>query len=175
MRLRTTLAVSAASLVVVGGLVALIVPVILPVLPTQAQVMLGGTLETNPGTLDELFRGAGLGEHGDYGDTTVSHADVDAEYEHAASVWPWALPPDWGFAKHRGVADTPGRHVNGMGVQAAFSMWATASLDAVKSGRLEPEAASALLDELEAATRILLDERVLSDAGFIEDAITPLR
>ena len=62
-----------------------------------------------------------------------------------------------------------------MGVRAAFSLWAQASLEAVKAGVLGPDAADHLLDEVEDATQTLLDARVLSDRRFIEESITPLR
>ena len=62
-----------------------------------------------------------------------------------------------------------------MGVRAAFSLWAQASLEAVKAGGVDPDAADHLLDEVEDATQTLLDARVLSDRRFIEDSITPLR
>ena len=62
-----------------------------------------------------------------------------------------------------------------MGVRAAFSLWAETSLESVKAGRLEPDAADHLLDEVEDATQTLLDARVLSDRRFIEDSIAPLR
>ena len=58
---------------------------------------------------------------------------------------------------------------------AAFSLWAQATLEAVKAGGVDPDAADHLLDEVEDATQTLLDARVLSDRRFIEDSITPLR
>lgn len=175
MKLNTKLAIGAATAVVIAGLVALLLPVLVPFLPSQAQVALGGTIETVPGTVDELLEGAGLGDGGGYGTTRYTHEQVDEEYVFAASIWPWALPPGWGFPKNRGVADVPGAHWNGMGVQAAFSKWAATALDVVEAGDLEPAEANALLDELEAATRILLEKGVLSDRAFIARDIEPLR
>ena len=160
---------------VVAGLVALAAPVIVPFLPSQVQVVLGGTIDTVPGSVEELFERTGLGDDGEYGDARVTHADVNDEYVIAASIWPWNLPPGWGFPKNRGVADTPGQHWNGMGVHAAYSLWAKTSLQAVRSGDLSADAANALLDEVENATQTLLDEGVLSDRGFIAESVTPLR
>ena len=62
-----------------------------------------------------------------------------------------------------------------MGVRVAFSLWAQASLEALKAGGVDPDAADHLLDEVEDATQTLLDARVLSDRRFIEESITPLR
>jgi len=62
-----------------------------------------------------------------------------------------------------------------MGVKAAFSTWATASLESVEAGDLAPDAANGLLDEVEDATRTLLAAGLLSDRGFIEESVTPLR
>jgi hypothetical protein len=163
------------SVLVVVGLVALVTPVIVAVLPHSVQVALGGTIDTVPGTVDELFARTGLGEDGQYGDAKVTHAEVDEEYVLAATIWPWSLPPDWKFPKSRGAGDTPGYHWNGMGVKAAFSIWASASLEAVKAGDLSPDAANDLLDEVQAAYQTLLDEGVLSDRGFIAESVTPLR
>ena len=164
---------TAASLAVVVGLIAIAAPVILPLLPRQVQVAVGGTLHTVPGTVDELLSETLGGAQA--GEVAVTHADVDEEYVKAGSIWPWSLPTGWGFPRNRGVADTPGHHWNGMGLKAAFSMWATASLDAVKGGDLSTDAANELLDEVEDATQTLLDAGVLTDRGFIEDAVTPLR
>lgn len=154
------------------GLVTLAAWTIIPMLPHQAQTALIGTLTTTPGTVDELFAATEIGADGQ---ERVSHADVDEEYVIAAQIWPWTLPPDWGFPRTRGVGDTPGHHYNGMGVRAAFALWAKASLDAVKDGDLDPDAATHLLDEVEDATRTLLEVRVLSDKGFIANSVTPLR
>jgi hypothetical protein len=157
------------SVLAVVGLVALTAPALGPLLPQQVQVALGGTIDTVPGTVDELFAKTESGEG------RVTHADVDEEYVIAASIWPWSLPPVWGFPRNRGVADTPGSHFDGMGVKAAFSIWATASLEAVKSGDLAPDAANHLLDEVDAAYQTLRDARLLSDRGFIDESVTPLR
>ena len=175
MHLRTKLVAGATSVAVFAGLVALAAPAVVPLLPSQVQVVLGGTIKTVPGTAEELFERTGLGESGEYGSSRVTHADVNDEYVIAASIWPWTLPPGWGFPKNRGVADTPGQHWNGMGVHAAFSLWAKTSLEAVEAGDLAPDAANDLLDEVEDATRTLLEEGVISDRRFIEDSVTPLR
>jgi hypothetical protein len=172
---KLTVAVISVSAVTIAGLVGLAAWTIVPMLPQQAQAALVGTIDTIPGTVEELFARTGLGEFAEGGRSRVSHADVDEEYVIAATIWPWTLPPDWGFPKSRGVGDTPGHHYNGMGVRAAFSLWAKASLDAVKAGALDPGAAQHLLDEVEDATRTLLDARVLSDARFVENSVTPLR
>ena len=172
---KLTVAVISVSALTIAGLIALAAWTIVPMLPQQAQAALVGTIDTVPGTVEELFAKTGLGAFGDGGASRVSHADVDEEYVIAATIWPWALPPDWGFPKSRGVGDTPGHHYNGMGVRAAFSLWAKASLDAVKAGDLDPGAAEHLLDEVEDATRTLLEVRVLSDARFVENSVTPLR
>lgn len=163
------------SVLTVVGLMAIAASIFVPLLPQQAQRALIGTIDTVPGTVEELFVQTGLGEFGTAGPSRVSHADVDDEYVIAATIWPWTLPPDWGFPKSRGVGDTPGHHYNGMGVRAAFSLWAKASLDAVEAGALTPDAAEHLLDEVEGATQTLLNARVLSDARFVADSITPLR
>ena len=157
------------SALAVVGLVALTAPAIAPLLPQQVQVALGGTIDTVPGTVDELFAKT------ESGDARVTHADVDDEYVTAASIWPWSLPPGWGFPRNRGVADTPGSHFDGMGVKAAFSLWATASLEAVRADDLDPAAANLLLDEVEDAYETLRDARLLSDRGFIAASVTPLR
>ncbi len=175
MKLHTKLGIAAVTVVVIAGLVALLLPVLLPFLPSKAQAVLGGTITTVPGTVDELLEVAALDDEGGYGDIRYTHEQVDEEYVAAASIWPWRLPPGWGFPKNRGVADVPGAHWNGMGVQAAFSKWAATALDVVEAGDLEPDEANALLDELESATRILLDEGVLSDRAFIARDIEPLR
>ena len=164
---------TAASVAVIVGLIAIAAPAIVPLLPRQVQVAVGGTIHTVPGTVDELSSET-LGD-GQAGDARVTHAAVDEEYVKAASIWPWSLPASWGFPRNRGVADTPGHHWNGMGLKAAFSMWATASLEAVRAGDLSTDAANDLLDEVEDATQTLLDAGVLTDSGFIEDAVTPLR
>ena len=62
-----------------------------------------------------------------------------------------------------------------MGIRAAYSMWATATLRTVESGVLEPAEADALLDELEEATLTLLDLAILTDHRFIDRRVTPLR
>ena len=62
-----------------------------------------------------------------------------------------------------------------MGVKAAFSLWATASLEAVRADDLDPAAANLLLDEVEDAYETLRDARLLSDRGFIAASVTPLR
>lgn len=172
---KVTVAVISVSAVTIAGLIALAAWTIVPMLPQQAQAALVGTIDTVPGTVEELFAQTGLGAYAEGGPSRVSHADVDDEYVIAATIWPWTLPPDWGFPKSRGVGDTPGHHYNGMGVRASFSLWAKASLDAVKAGGLAPGAAEHLLDEVEDATRTLLDARVLSDARFVENSVTPLR
>lgn len=168
-------AVAAASVAAIAGLVALAVPTVVPLLPRQAQVAIGGSVETAPGTVDMLLKTGRLHEDGRYGASRVTHADVDSEYIAAASVWPWILPPGWSFPKTRGIPDTPGTHWNGMGVRAAFSAWASATLDVVKGGELSPDAAGALLDQVEDAYRVLRAKGVLSDARFVEDEIAPLR
>jgi len=160
---------------VVVGLGALAVPAIVPLVPQKVQMALGGTIDTVPGTPDELFAQTGVGEYRDDGDSRASHAEVDEEYVVAASIWPWSLPPGWGFPKNRGVADTPGHHWNGMGLKAAFSIWVTASLDAVKAGDLGATDANAQLDEVEAAYQTLFDAGLLSDRRFIAKSVTPLR
>ena len=132
MKLASKITIGVSALVVVG-LLALVTPLVVPVLPHSVQVALGGTIDTVPGTVDELFAQTGLGEDGQYGDSKVTHAEVDEEYVLAATIWPWSLPPDWKFPKSRGAGDTPGYHWNGMGVKAAFSIWASAALEA---GRL---------------------------------------
>ena len=166
-------------MLVVLGLVALITPLVMPlvvpVLPHSVQDALGGTIDTVPGTVDELFAKTGLGEDGQYGDSKVTHAEVDEEYVVAATIWPWSLPPGWKFPKSRGAADTPGYHWNGMGVKAAFSIWAAASLEAAKAGELSTTDVNELLDSVEAAYEALLDEGVLTDRGFIAESVTPLR
>ena len=167
--------VFAGSAIVIAGLVALAAPPIIAVLPEPVQVVFEGTIDTAPGTVDELFLATGLEGPGRYGDAKVTHAGVDHEYEIAASIWPWDLPPGFGFPKHRGAADTPGTHWNGMGVKAAFSKWATAALEAAKSDHLAPPLANNLLDEVEDAYRALRDEGVLSDRDFIAESVTPLR
>lgn len=174
MKVAAKITIGVCALVVVG-LVALITPIVIAVLPHSVQVSLGGTIDTVPGTVEELFARTGLGEDGQYGDSKVTHAEVDEEYVLAATIWPWRLPPGWKFPQSRGAADTPGHHWNGMGVKAAFSIWAAASLDAVKAGDLTPDAANDLLDEVQAAYQTLLEEGVLSDRGFIADSVTPLR
>ena len=172
---RTAKITTGVAVAAVVGLLAVAAPAIVPVLPQQVQVALGGTIETVPGTKEELFERTGVGESGGFGESRVTHAQVDEEYVTAASIWPWSLPPGWGFPRNRGVPDTPGHHWNGMGVKAAFSTWATASLDAVKAGGLAPDAANDLLDEVEDATRTLLAAGLLTDRGFIEESVTPLR
>lgn len=167
-------AVWVGSVLAAVALVALAAWTIIPMLPERAQTALIGALDTTPGTVDELFAATGIAGAAD-GNTRVSHADVDREYVLAAEIWPWTLPPDWGFPRTRGVGDTPGHHYNGMGVRAAFALWAKATLDAVEAGRLDPDAATHLLDEVEAATRTLLEVRVLTDKGFIAESVTPLR
>jgi hypothetical protein len=164
------IAIVAASFLVVVGLVVLTLPLFLPYLPSQAQVVLGRTIDTVPGTVDELFTET-LGDP----DEDVTHEDADDEYVDAASIWPWALPPGWGFPEHRGIPDVGHRHWDGMGVQGAFSLWAKASLEAVESGNLTDEEAIALLDEVEDATETLLEADILSDVRFIEQSVTPLR
>ena len=174
MKVAAKITIGVCALVVVG-LVALITPIVIAVLPHSVQVSLGGTIDTVPGTVDELFAQTGLGEDGQYGDSKVTHAEVDEEYVVAATIWPWSLPPGWKFPKSRGAADTPGYHWNGMGVKAAFSIWAAASLEAVKAGELSTTDANQLLDSVEAAYDALLDEGVLTDRGFIAESVTPLR
>lgn len=162
----------ASVLVIVGlvaGTVALVGPSVVPFLPRQAQVALGGSIDTVPSDAAELLQAT------DSGDAKVTHAHVDEEYVLAASMWPWSLPPGWSFPRNRGVADIPGHHYDGMGVRAAFSLWASASLDAVKAGDLPSADANLLLDEVEEATQILLDAGLLSDRRFIERSVTPLR
>ena len=163
--------------VVAVGLLALTAPVVVPFLPHRVQEALTGPvgpIETVPGTVDDLFRANGLDEHEPL-DSHVSHADVEALYVASAKVWPWSLPADFKFPGRRGVADTPGSHLRNMGLASAFSKWATASLDSVRAGDYEPGAADALLDEVEAAYRILFDADVLGDSRFIENAVDPLR
>jgi len=166
---RSTLVIAITSAVVVVSLVAIAAPVFVPFLPRQVQVAVGGTIQTVPGTAEELFART------ESGDAKVTHADVDEEYVIAASIWPWRLPPGWAFPRSRGIADTPGRHSDGMGVKAAFSVWAAATLDAVKSGDLDPDTADALLDAVESAYQTLFDAGKLTDRGFIRDSVTPLR
>ena len=166
------LLVSAVTVLVLAGLVALLLPVVIPSLPSRAQVVLGGTIDTVPGTVEELIEATGIDGAGR---TTSTHAEADEEYTLAAGIWPWELPPGWKFPQNRGVPDTPGRHWNGMGVAGAFSTWATETLEAVQSGGLSPDAVNALLDEVEDATRTLLDAGVLSDQRFIATSVTPLR
>jgi len=166
---RRTLLIAATSAVVIASLVAIAAPVIVPFLPRQVEVALSGTIHTTPGTVDDLFAKT------ESGDSEVSHADVDKEYVIAASIWPWSLPPGWGFPRNRGVADTAGRHWDGMGVKAAFSTWVTASLEAVKAGNLTPDTANDLLDEVESAYQTLFDAGMLSDRSFIARSVTPLR
>ena len=175
MNKRTVALVWIASVLTIVGLVALAGWTVVPLLPERAQAALAGTIDTVPGTVEELFSQTGLGQFAESEPSRVSHADVDEEYVISATIWPWTLPPGWGFPKSRGVGDTPGHHYNGMGVRAAFSLWAQASLEAVKAGGVDPDAADHLLDEVEDATQTLLDARVLSDRRFIEDSITPLR
>ena len=172
---RTAKITIAASVIAVGGILALAAPAMGPFLPQQVQVALGGTIHTVPGTVDELFAQTRLGEYRRDGDSKATHAEVDEEYVIAASIWPWSFPPGFGFPKNRGVADTPGHHWNGMGLKAAFSIWATASLEAVKAGDLPPDAANDLLDEVEAAYQTLFDEGLLSNRRFIAESVTPLR
>ncbi len=62
-----------------------------------------------------------------------------------------------------------------MGLQAAFSKWAIASLDEVRSGDLGAAAGADRLNEVEAAYRVLFDAGVLGDSQFIENAVDPLR
>lgn len=174
-RIGTKLLVTAGSLLVIAALVALILPVLVPFLPAPAQRVLGGTITTVPGTVEELLAGADIGDGRKAGDLKLSHADVDDEYVFAASIWPWQLPQDWAFPRYRGAPDTPGQHWNGMGIAAAYSKYATAVLDTVRTGELSDAEANAMLDELEGATRILLTERVLSDRSFIDRQISPLR
>lgn len=163
------------AILVVIGLLVSGVYIVAPLLPQQAQSVLIGTIDTVPGSVDDLFRETGTGPYALGSPKPVSHDDVDAQYVTAASIWPWTLPPDWGFPKGRGVADTPGGHWNGMGIKAAFSLWASASLGAVKSGALTGSAAEHMLDQVEAATERLLAERLLTDRGFIANSVTPLR
>ena len=165
---------AATAAVVIVGLLALTAPVVVPFLPQRVQVALAGTIHTIPGTVDDLYRQTHLGDYGDVGATTT-HAGVDDEYVIAATVWPWTLPTGWAFPAQRGVPDTPGAHSTGMGVKAAFSAWATASLDTVKSGDLTPAAADAVLDEVASAYRTLISDDILADHLFIEHAVTPLR
>ncbi len=174
MQTRVKIAIAGVVALVLAGLLALAAPVILPFLPERVQAAVGGTIETVPGTVEELFAATGLGEHEARG-RVVSHAEVDDEYVIAAKIWPWELPEGWGFPKNRGVQDAPGAHWNGMGVAGAFSKWARASLGAVKDGRLAPDAANRLLDEVEDATLTLLDAGVLSDRRFVSQSVTPLR
>ena len=143
MNLAAKIATGATAAVVAVGLLALTAPAVVPFLPHRVQVALAGPVEpidTVPGTVDDLFRANGLAEH-EVRDSHVSHADVDALYVAAAKVWPWSLPAGFMFPGNRGVADTPGPHYRSMGLQAAFSKWATASLDAVQAGDLDPAAA----------------------------------
>lgn len=169
------LAIWIGAAVVTASLFALAAPIIIPLLPQQAQTTMFGTIDTERGTVDQLLDATGLAGSGQYGDDKVTHAAVDEEYMTAASIWPWDLPAGWGFPRNRGVPDTPGRHWNGMGVKAAFSTWATASLEAVRAGDLSAAEQDALLDEIERAYDILRAEGVLSDARFIEQAVEPLR
>lgn len=160
------------AIAVVFGLLVLAAPAFVHLLPQRAQIALGGTIDTTPGTPAELLAQTGLNNAGS---VKVTHDDVDEEYVTAATIWPWALPPEWGFPKSRGVADTPGQHYLGMGVRAAFSLWAVAALEAVETGNLSDEEINALLDEVQDATQTLLDAEVLSDRSFIAEAVTPLR
>ncbi|WP_314506057.1 hypothetical protein [uncultured Microbacterium sp.] len=171
----TVAVIWAVSALTVVGLLALAAWAVVPFLPQQAQAALAGTIDTVPGTVDDLFAETGIGHYAPAGRQDVTHAEVDEEYVAAATIWPWTLPPDWGFPRSRGVRDTPGHHYNGMGVRAAFALWAQTSLEAVKSGAVAGATADHLLDEVEEATRTLLEARVLSDARFIERSITPLR
>jgi len=163
--------------VVAVGLLALTAPAVVPFLPHSVQVALAGTAEpidTVPGTVDELLRANGLGEH-EVLDSHVSHADVEALYVASAKIWPWTLPTGFKFPGRRGVADTPGPHNRAMGLQSAFSKWAVASLDEVRSGDLGAAAGADRLNEVEAAYRVLFDAGVLGDRKFIEKAVDPLR
>ncbi|MEJ1155541.1 hypothetical protein [Microbacterium marmarense] len=164
--------VVAIAIAVVFGLLVLAAPAFMHLLPQRVQIALGGTIDTNPGTPAELLAQTGLNNTGS---VKVTHEDVDAEYVTAATIWPWALPPEWGFPESRGVADTPGQHYLGMGVRAAFSLWAVASLEAVETGNLSDEEVNTLLDEVQDAAQTLLDAEVLSDGSFIAESITPLR
>ena len=159
------------------GLAALAAPAYIPFLPHRVQEALAGpagAIDTTPGTVEELFLANEIGPRKAL-DMHVSHADVEGFYVASAKIWPWTLPPDFKFPGRRGIADTPGPHFRSMGLSSAFSKWATASLDAVKSGDLTAAEANELLDDVEDAYRTLFDAEVLSDHGFIERAVDPLR
>jgi len=175
MKLRTKFAVGAGSALLVVSLVGLSSPVWMPLLPQQWQQTLGGQIQTRQGTVDELFRLTDTGPYRIPSADEPTHAEVDEEYRLAAAVWPWDLPPHWSFPNNRGVPDVPGHHWTGMGVKAAFALWAQRSLDAVRAGALEDADADHLLDEVEDAYRTLFAEGLLTDRRFVEASIDPLR
>lgn len=176
MKLASKLTTGAAVSVVILGLGALALPAILPFLPSRAQVALGGTIDTVPGTVNDLYARTGTADHATKADEVgITHAAVDEEYVIAASIWPWDLPADWRFPRSRGVADTPGHHWNGMGVKAAFSIWATATLDEARSGDLTEAEANRLLDEVTDATDTLIAAGLLTDSHFVARSVDPLR
>ncbi|QKJ20249.1 hypothetical protein [Microbacterium hominis] len=160
---------------VVATLVALTLPLFMPLLPAQIQVIAGGTIRTVPGTVEDLFERTGTDGFGMQNPTPVSHDEVDGEYVMAASIWPWMLPPGWGFPRERGVADTPGHHWNGMGVKAAFAVWAKTALDTVARDDVPPALAEKLLSDVEYAYHVLFDAGLLSDRTFIEKSVEPLK
>lgn len=128
-------------------------------------------LRTDQGSVQELYEAANLAHVG--ADST--HVDVNAEYELAASIWPWDLPPGFVFSAERGAPDTPGHHWVGMGVRAAFQRWASATLSTVQSEKLPDGDKTRLLDQVAAATDYLLDLRILSDVNFVANSVDPLR
>lgn len=168
-RKKTIVAIAVPALIVIG-LVALTLPVIGPRLPVVQGLGIG-TMDTVPVSVDEFLARTDSDRYG----VRVEHEDVEEGYVLAASIWPWQLPPGWRFPAERGIADTPGAHWAGMGVRSAFSKWAEASLQTVQNGDLTPAAADDLLDDVEDATRTLLEVRVLSDEAFVRTSIDPLR
>ena len=69
------------------GPVALAAWTVVPLLPERAQAALAGTIDTVPGTVEELFSQTGLGQFAESEPSRVS-ADVDEEYVISATIWP---------------------------------------------------------------------------------------
>lgn len=164
---RLKLAVTAASVVTIGGLVAIAAPAIAPWIPVSVHQALGGPVTTTPGTVDDLFQLTGTGEYAVHTGFPVSHDDVDAEHQIAAGVWPWALPEGWDFPRNRGIPDTPRHHERGMGVRAAFSMYASEILERVKYRGTTGAEKQHLLDALQSAYTHLYDAGLLRDSRFV--------
>lgn len=161
------------SAVVVVGLVALVVVTIGPAVDFEPRPTLTRVdLDDFPEDVQALVTATGLD---DFRIASTSHAGVDAEYATAVKNWPWELPDGIVMPAARNVPDTPGAHWDGMGVKAAFQKYSTYVTDAVKSGALPTAQEDHLLDELEDSARTLLAIGLLTDHGYIDRTIAPLR